>query len=366
MRTLRRVLVVHPYGIGDLLFVTPVLRALRLLPAVETVDLLIGSRTLEVVEHNPHVNGIFVLDKDKLRRQTRTRKFRELLDLGMKLRAKRYDLLLDFSLRPENAFWSLAFLGIPKRAGFAYKRRAVFHNVRYPLPEGYWKQHAADFYAGLAEAAGIPVADRFLEYYFPPEKAELEKKMAQRTAALGRKFITVSPGGGDSWGREADFKRWPVGNYAVLIGMMQKKYGFEGVCIVGSKAETELCGQLKNALGLPVVVLAGETTIAETAVLLQQSLLFVGNDGGLVHLARALEVPLVAFYGPVPPEVYGPYPVSPDAAAVFKQDLACRPCYYKFRFKKDCPTIACLKTLAPEEALEQIERVFSGGFPQKG
>ncbi|HPW65205.1 MAG TPA: hypothetical protein PLY30_03500, partial [Candidatus Omnitrophota bacterium] len=64
--------------------------------------------------------------------------------------------------------------------------------------------------------------------------------------------------------------------------------------------------------------------------------------------------------------VYGPYPVSPDAAAVFKQDLACRPCYYKFRFKKDCPTIACLKTLAPEEALEQIERVFSGGFPQKG
>src|SRR5262249_47960476 len=57
----RRVLIVHPYGIGDLLFVTPVLRALRLLPSVERVDLLLGSRTDAVVRANPHVDDIFVI-----------------------------------------------------------------------------------------------------------------------------------------------------------------------------------------------------------------------------------------------------------------------------------------------------------------
>ena len=53
-------LIVHPYGIGDLLFVTPVMRALRLIPTVEAVDLLLGSRTREVVEHNPHINDLFL------------------------------------------------------------------------------------------------------------------------------------------------------------------------------------------------------------------------------------------------------------------------------------------------------------------
>jgi len=358
MRSLRRVLVVHPYGIGDLLFVTPVLRALKLIPRVETVDLLLGSRSREAVEHNPHVNEIFVLDKDKLRSQTRFENFRELGALGRKLRVKRYDLLLDFSLRPENAFWSLVFLGIPKRAGFAYKRRAIFHNIRYPLPEGYRKRHAADFYAGLAEAAGIRVTDRFLEYYFPPDKAGLEAKLAARLDTLGEKFIAVSPGGGDSWGREADFKRWPAANFAELIGKMAAKHKFTGVCILGSRSEAGLCEDLKNSLNLRAVVMAGEASLAETAILLEKSSLFIGNDGGLVHLARALEVPLAAFYGPVPPEVYGPYPPSANAAAIFKHGLACRPCYYKFRFNKECPTIACLKTLSSDEAFHQIEQFF--------
>ena len=50
---IRRVLVVQPYGIGDLLFITPVLRALRLIPTVERVDLMIGSRTRAVIQGNP-------------------------------------------------------------------------------------------------------------------------------------------------------------------------------------------------------------------------------------------------------------------------------------------------------------------------
>jgi ADP-heptose:LPS heptosyltransferase len=317
--------------------------------------MLLGSRTREVVENNPHVSDIFILDKDKLRRQSRAENFRDLWALGKKLREKKYDLLLDYSLRPENAFWYRFLLGIPKRAGFGYKRRAIFHNIRFPLPEGYWKQHVVDFYAGLAELAGIPVGDRFLEYYLPANEAELGKKVAPKLGPLGNDFIAVSPGGGDSWGKEADFKRWPVKNFSEFIQKLRTKVPFKGVCILGSRSEVELCDALKNSLKMPSVVLAGETTLAETAVILKRSKLFLGNDGGLVHLSRALRVPLAAFYGPVPPEVYGPYPVCAKAAVVAKKDLECRPCYYRFRFKNDCPTIACLKELSADEALRQLE-----------
>lgn len=354
MRTLRRVLIVHPYGIGDLLFVTPVLRALRLIPTVETVDLLLGSRTREVVEHNPHTNDIFVLDKDRLRRQTRRENFRDLWELGKTLRAKHYDLLLDYSLRPENAFWSQFFLGIPKRAGFGYKRRALFHNIRFPIPEGYRNQHVVDFYAGLAELAGVPVRDRFLEYYFPPDTSSVEKEVSKKLTLLPGKFLTVAPGGGDSWGKEAAFKRWPVKHFAELVKKMKQEYGADGVAILGSGPERQLCEELQAMIGPPSVVFAGDADLVQTAMVLKKSALFIGNDGGLVHLAHALQVPLIAFYGPVPPEVYGPYPPTEDAVVIYKKDLDCRPCYYRFRFNNACPTIACLKDLTPDEALRMI------------
>lgn len=355
MRTLKRILIVHPYGIGDLLFVTPVLRALRLIPTVECVDLLLGSRTKPVVEHNPHVNDVFVLDKDRYHRQTWLENLKDSLELGRKLRAKHYDLMLDFSLRRENAFFGRFFLGIPKCAGFAYKKRGVFHNVRYPLPDGFWKKHAADFYCDLAETAGVSVEDRFLEYFFPPDATLIEKQIAEKLQILPEHFMAVSPGGGDSWGKEAAFKRWPVKYFAELITRIKEERGINGVAILGSSSERVLCEELQGLISPPAVVLAGETTLAETAMVIKKSKLFIGNDGGLVHLAHALRVPLVAFYGPVPPEVYGPYPPSPDALAVYKKDLDCRPCYYKFRYNTSCPTIACLQELDVKDVAKILE-----------
>ena len=321
---------------------------------METVDLLLGSRTREVVEHNPHVNNIFVMDKDRAHRQTWLENLRDQWELGRKLRAKHYDLILDYSLRREHAFFGRFFLGIPRCAGFAYKKRATFHNIRFPLPEAFWQRHAADFYCDLAEAAGIPVEDRFLEYYFPKPLALIEAKISTKLKLLPERFLAVAPGGGDSWGKDASFKRWPIKYFADLVTCLQAERGIHGVAILGSPSEKALCEELQAMIQPPSVVLAGETTLSQTAMALKQSVLFVGNDGGLVHLAHALHVPLIALYGPVPPEVYGPYPPSSDAVAVYKKGLACRPCYYKFRYNNQCQTVACLKDLMPDEVMERI------------
>jgi ADP-heptose:LPS heptosyltransferase len=182
----------------------------------------------------------------------------------------------------------------------------------------------------------------------------IETEVAEKIKLLPERFLAVAPGGGDSWGKEASFKRWPVKYFAELIKKLQTERNIHGVAILGSHSERALCEELQSMIGPPSVVLAGETRLAQTAMVLKKSALFIGNDGGLVHLAHALQVPFIAFYGPVPPEVYGPYPPSSDAIAVFKQGLECRPCYYKFRYNKGCQTIACLTDLKPEEAFEQI------------
>ena len=81
----------------------------------------------------------------------------------------------------------------------------------------------------------------------------------------------------------------------------------------------------------------------------------LANDGGLVHLAHALHVPVMALYGPVSPEVYGPYPSSPGAISLYHEHLACRPCYQKFRYQSDCTGRECLKDLTPDDVYRQLE-----------
>ena len=347
----RRVLVVQPYGIGDLLFVTPVLRALRLLPSVERVDLLLGSRTETVVRTNPHVDEIFSVDKDIFHRRSSSQNLKELLQLGRRLRSVHYDLLLDYSLRGEYAFFGQFFLGISKRVGFDYKGRGFFHTHRLPLPEGFRGRHVVDFFCDLAALGGVPVQDRFLEFYLTEEdQADAASRLQEKN--ISGRFLVVAPGGGESWGKDAHFKRWPVPFFARMVERLREgDCGFEAVVILGSRGDRDLGDLLQAALKIPCVNLAGEIPFGTSAALIHRAVFFLGNDGGLMHLAHALRRPLMAFYGPVDPQVYGPYPPSSDAVTIVKEGLECRPCYQKFRYNSACIGRECLQALLPEEVL---------------
>ncbi len=352
----RRVLIVHPYGIGDLLFATPVFRALRLIPTVERVDLVLGSRTDAVVKHNPHIDKIYIVNKDRFHRQTAWATFQEVRSLGRELADQHYDLLLDFSLRAEYAFFAQFFLGIPRRAGFAYKDRGFFHNIRVPLPQGFAAKHAADFACDVAEAAGVPVKDRYFEFYPQPQDREAAAALLQKFPKPVSRYLVVSPGGGESWGKDAHFKRWPAKFFSDFINRLQPSLDFEGVFMLGSGGEKDLAEEAARGVQVPVLNLAGEISLETAAALIEGAEVFLGNDGGLVHLASALHRPVIAFYGPVDPAVYGPYPERPRAIAIYKDGLECRPCYQKFRYRSDCATRECLQQLTPVEAMEFLTR----------
>ena len=364
MKSLRRVLIVHPYGIGDLLFVTPVLRALRLIPTVEKVDMLLGSRTAAVVQGNPHVDGIRILDKDLYHRQNILKNLQDALRLGRELARERYELLLDYSLRGEFGFFGGVFLRIPVRAGFDYKGRGFFHTHRLRLDEGFKDRHVADFFCDLAERAGVKVENRFLEYYSGPEdRAAAQEILETHLPKSGGPFLVASAGGGESWGRDAHFKRWPVPYFAELIEKLSKRLGAAAIFLVGSPGESALHEELKSLLKSLCVNLTGRISLNVSAALLERADLFVGNDGGLMHLAHSLQTPAIAFFGPVDPGVYGPYPPSLRAISLYKRDLDCRPCYRKFRYNSACIGRECLQDLKPEEAWEMLEeRNFLNAF----
>lgn len=359
----RNVLIVQPYGIGDLLFLTPVFRALRLVPGIEKVDLLLGSRTEAIVRHNPHIDQIYTVDKDLFHRRSRAENLSSLWELARNLRAKKYDLMLDYSFRDEYAFFGKFFLNIPRRAGYARRRRGLFHNIRLPIPQGFYGKHVVEFAAELAERAGISVEDRYLEFYLSDEtRQKAKEKLESLDISSASKLLLVSPGGGESWGEDAHFKQWPARHFSQLVQDLARISLFDHVLILGSEKEKAIGDAMSAGLDLSVRNLMGKLSIEEAGAVLERATLFVGNDGGLVHLARAMRVPLIAFYGPVDPKVYGPYPESPNALPIFDEALECRPCYKNFRYQSDCQTRACLQDLRPAAVLEKI---FQSALKQK-
>jgi len=355
---------------GDALFMTPLLRALRTLPTIETVDLLLGSRTEPIFRNNPHIDQIFSVDKGKWHAAGPRELFKEVFSLWRNLRGRRYDLLIDFSLQREYGFYAGFFLGIPRRIGFNFRKRGIFLTESFPLPKGFEGAHVVDFYCELGKFVGLEIEDRFLEFYLSREDEEEAEKILRRPLTLpspqrgegggeGRnisRFVAVAPGGGESWGKDASLKRWPVVHFVEMLSLLKERIDFEGVLVLGSREERELGEEIERASSFPVRNLCGELSVGGSAALLKRALVFLANDSGLVHLAPALGIPLIALYGPVNPQVYGPYPLAPHTVAVVREKLPCRPCYSRFRYNSACPDRECLSALFPEEVVEFLDR----------
>ncbi len=339
---------VQPYGMGDSLFTTPLLRALRTIPTVQKVDLLLGSRTEAVFQNNPHVDEIFSIDKGAWHREGNSRMLRDAYALWKKLK-NQYDLLIDFSMQREYGFYSQFFLGIPRRMGFNFKGRGTFLTQTLPLPGGFEGKHVIDFYCDLGRFLGLEIENRFAEFYISKENQE-------DAAHFQGPFVAVAAGGGESWGKDARFKRWPVTHFIEMISHLRERIDFQNILVIGSKDEQAFGEEIRNRCKFPAVNLSGKVSLGGCAAILEKATLFLANDGGLVHLAHAVGTPLIAFYGPVDSKVYGPYPETPEAIALQKENLPCRPCYVRFRYNASCPDLACLTDLKPKEVLEFLDQ----------
>ncbi len=352
---MKNVLLVNPFGIGDVLFATPLIGALKK-SGVSRLDIILGSRTAGVLSRNPDVDEIVSIDKDELKNLSRAKVLSYLFRLLVKLRLRRYDTLIDLSLTREYAFWAAAVLGIKRRVGFNFKRRGTFLTERIDLPDGFSGKHVIEFYRDLASLLSLVPDETGLRWYGDPaEEQSASEKAARAGLDLTQPYLVVAPGGGSSWGKDAHFKQWAPEKFARLLSFLGAECSVKNVLAVGSVSEKELTARVKETCSLHVIDLAGQFSLGETAGLIQKGICFVGNDGGLLHLAKAVGCPTVSIFGPVDPKVYGPYPRMSSDVVVYDTELSCRPCYRKFRYKADCEHRACLTELSVDEVIRQIK-----------
>jgi lipopolysaccharide heptosyltransferase II len=358
LKSVKRVLIIHPFGLGDALFVTPLIRALKQ-NGVEEIDLLLGSRTRELFEHNPYVHQIYEWDKSPLSGFSKKwGRFWKLAGTFFAIWGKRYQIVFDLSPRAQYAFLAFFFFWIPVRIGFNFKRRGFFLTHPVQIPEGFTGKSVTEHYLDLFRFFGVPLNSINPELFLSAED-EHERKSIFKQLKLSEpdSLLAVAPGGGESWGRDARLKRWPVAYFAELIRTIQKRYPFfKHILIVGGAGECELGDDLSKHLNQPFVYnLCGKTGIRTAAALIQKAQLFMGNDGGLVHIAHAMNAPTVAFYGPVDPIVYGPYPQKNTVLTVTNSGPICRPCYQRFKYQEKCKGVECLTQLLPDQVWARIQ-----------
>lgn len=352
----QRVLVAQPYGIGDALFMLPLLKALQQQAQVERIDVILGSRTQEIMRCSPHINDIYVIDKDVWKAQGNLRALRDKLSLFMQLRKKRYGIFIDLSMQPEYGLWAKV-LRIPVRTGFDYKNRGRFLNRRLTLArEGFIQKHMIEYYADIGHLLGVDIKDKKPELRLTPGSLIQAKTILDNNGLTQRGYIILAPGGGATWGSGARLRLWPVEHFIGLLQLLKGKIPFGEIVLIGARDDRALCEEIKKRWSGRAINCCGMTDLVTSAALIKMSRCFIGSDSGIVHLAAALDAPIVTFYGAPDPRVYGPHPEFARVAAL-TIPLACRPCYKNFRYHDACQKVSCLNDLTPEKAIQQLEKM---------
>ena len=344
----KKILIMNPYGIGDVLFTTPVISNLRLAYPEASISYLANRRAADFIKSNQDIAQVFVYERDEFMGN-----WPKYFELFNNIKREAFDVVFDFSINKSFGFLVFA-CGIKERIGFDYRKRGQFLNHR-SLMIGFEEKHVVEYYLDLLRLVGIPVKPLPMTLNVPSPDILWAKEWLKRNKIdPARPLIAVMPGGGASWGKAASNKRWSAPKYAHLIDKIIENFD-AAIILMGDSREEELCREVVSLAHFPLHYAVGETSLLGLAALLKQCRGAIVNDGGPLHVAVSVGVRTVSIFGPVDPRGYGPYPIADHA--VVKKGLPCQPCYRRFR-QAGCGHISCLGELSVEEVYRKVRNIL--------
>ena len=335
-----RILIIQLGDIGDVVWSLPVIRAVREAYPEAAVSVLLREGSGALLSADALPPEIFEVRNGG---GTLPRRLEASLGLVRALRRERFDIVFD--LRGDERGGYMAFLtGAPVRAAqyypsIAWPRNHLFTHL-VSLPPGLPSEGAAAPALGILRAFGIEAgtavpelrlsaavrlrAEKILagEGILPTAEAADTKPEGLRVRdRLDRRgaWVTVNPF--SRW----SYKEWDLKKWAQIIDWLGESFGL-GAVIVGSPAERGRAGELALACSGNVHNLAGRTTLAELAGVLERSLLHIGVDSAAPHIAAAVGTPTVTLYGPSDWQYWAP-PGTRHRVVVPAMD--CVPCHRK-------------------------------------
>jgi len=354
----KKILIFNPFGIGDVLFTTPLARNLKnRIPGV-SLSYMCNRRVEPILKSSPLFDNVFVFEKDEWRALAKHSKilfWKNLFAFFNAIRREKFDVVFDFSLNAQYGLF-LKMAGIKRRIGFNFKNRGKFLTDKIDLPHGYEGKHVARWYLDTARFLNMECTDYPFELNLSPDEHKKARDILGQYNLLDKgPIVVVCPGSGDSWGSSADFKRWPIENFSRLCTKISKELNCS-VLLLGSKNEDPLCRHVAEEVQ-STVNLCGKLGLELSCALVALSDLVITNDGGPLHIAQALHKKSVAFFGPVDENVYGAYPNSGNVI-IFSSSVDCRPCYKGFKFRGCAHNKRCLSEIDVDQVFLKVKALI--------
>ena len=329
-------------GIGDMIWLTPSLIALkRKFPKSEITVISQETTPLDVLKGSGIVNKCFSLSLPLFKGISGK------LKLLKKIMSIKPDIAISNSASPCFTSSFISFLsGAKIRIGQNRKWRGFLNTIIVPS-----YNHIHEVEANLNIFSSIGVSTDSKELFMQvseQDKVFASRWLTSKKVCPGDLLIGIHPGPAGKYGRQ-----WDINKFVELCGLIGKNKKLK-IIVFGGPNEESLVKFISSCLE-GVLGYIGASTLNRTASLISKCSLFISNDSGLTHIASTVGVPVIAIFGPT---VFWQVRPRGEKVAVIRKDLPCSPCY-KVGKPIRCKTLECLKQITVNEVFKEADKMLS-------
>ncbi len=336
----KRILIIQTAFLGDVILITPLIRATSELFGEARIDVLVTPETRGILANNPHITDVVTFDK-------RRNKLMALWETGRHLRQNKYDL----AITPHSSLttaYLMRWAGIPGRLGFDRWAAARHLTMKVPHLEerGFHKirrnLHLLSVFTGREFDIQSEV--------FPDEAmAARAEDLLAKLPRPGRPKVVICPA--SLWFT----KCWPEEHFVELTAALDSA----GVNIIfdGGPADHELCQRIIEKSGVEALNICKATKPLESSAVIERCDLLISGDSAPVHLANAAGTDVFAINGPTDTMETGYFPFR-EGDRVFALEMGCRPCGPHGANKCPLGHHNCMNELRPATILEDVAAKF--------
>ena len=329
------ILVLRMSGVGDVLWTTPFLANLRRGCPGARLSYVVRASCAPVLGNNNDIDELIVFKGGGLRQQ---------IGFLRDLRSRRFDLAIDLVGTPRTAIQALV-CGAGHRLGYDFGYRRLFYNHLLSARKANYG-HEVEFNLYALGYLGIPVRTKALVYNMTAGEIDYRRETYKNIGlSSDAPVIGLMPTGG--W----ECKRWPVEYFIELGRSCAGRGGIRFLVFWGGPSEQRDARAIADGIGQAAVA-APATDLRQMAALLSGCTAVVGNDSGPLHIATALGVPVISFYGPTSPRGQGPW--GEGHAVLRDESLSCLVCN-----RTDCQRPRCMEGIKPAAAIKALDGLLN-------
>lgn len=332
----KKILVIKLGAFGDVILITPSLRALRAKFPQAQIEVLIKKQFKDVLQLCPYIDDMIIL---------KNKGFFEIVKKITAIRHKGFNFCVDF--QNNNLSHLMAFIGgIKERFGFKNKKLGFLLNrgIKDTIKQCDPVTHQVQVLKSLGIDGNI---DKSLELWLSVyDQRHVQEFLKNTWLSSDQMLIGINALASPRWAS----KVWTLESYARVADMLSSKFNAR-IVFTGTDNSKGAIDEIIKYTHCKPVNAAGKTSLTELSALIKRCSVLITVDSAPMHIAAALKIPFVALFGPTDPVRHLPFA---EFSALIRKELECSGCYSPRCFRKNC-----MREITVEEVYEATVNLLS-------